>query len=402
MPSISASAGSSSTTSTLPFILAIPSRHHRRTRATMPAMNEPTPGWTSPGGDVTPPAGASYDVAGTPAWQPPPGWGQQGGDQQRRQQPQPGVVPLRPLGLGELLDGAVGLIRRYPRPVLGLSAALSIVVTVINVTLVVTAFTPLLKLNAGQLSGSGPAGTDQLDGLLGSTALGGLASSVVSVLAAIVLTGVLTAIAGRGVLGESMTLRQAWGQVRPALGRLVGLALLTGLLVYGTVGIGVVAAIALVALAGPAGALIGVPLGIAASAAAVYLYCRLALAPCATVLERAGVRQSLRRSGVLVRRSWWRVFGVLLLAFLVAAVISQVVQVPFLLFGIAPLGLRGGAGLVEGTTRLLVLTYIGGGIAQTVVAPFSAGVRALLYVDRRMRAEGLDVALAAASAQPAA
>jgi len=150
------------------------------------------------------------------------------------------------------------------------------------------------------------------------------------------------------------------------------------------------------------GVAVGVPLGIAASAAAVYLYCRFALAPCATVLERAGVRQSLRRSGVLVRRSWWRVFGVLLLAFLVAAVISQVVQVPFLLFGIAPLGLRGGAGLVEGTTRLLVLTYIGGGIAQTVVAPFSAGVRALLYVDRRMRAEGLDVALAAASAQPAA
>lgn len=364
-------------------------------------MNEPSPGWTSPGGEEAP--GPSYGGApayGEPAstWQSPPGWGQP-----RPLQPQPGVVPLRPLGLGELLDGAVGIIRRYPRPVLGLSAALSIIVTVINVTLVVTAFKPLLRFDANQLSGNGSAsGTDQLDGFLGGTALGGVASSIVSVLAAIVLTGVLTAIAGKGVLGEPMTLQQAWGEVRPVLGRLVGLALLTGLLIYGTFAVGIVAAVALVALAGTGGAVVGVLLGIAGACGAVYLYCRLSLAPCATVLERAGIRQSMRRSGILVRRSWWRVFGVLALAFVVGAVVSQVVQVPFLLFGIAPLGFRGGAGLIEGTTRLLVLTYIGGGIAQTVVAPFTAGVRALLYVDRRMRAEGLDVALQAAVAEGSA
>ena len=41
---------------------------------------------------------------------------------------------------------------------------------------------------------------------------------------------------------------------------------------------------------------------------------------------------------------------------------------------------------------------VGAGIAQTVVAPFTAGVRALLYIDRRMRAEGLDVSLMAAVA----
>jgi hypothetical protein len=148
---------------------------------------------------------------------------------------------------------------------------------------------------------------------------------------------------------------------------------------------------------------IAVPLIIGAVCLAVYLYCRLSLAPSALVLEKAGIRTSLRRSGVLVRRSWWRVFGVLALALIVATVVGQVVQLPFLIFGIAPLGVRGGgAALLQGTTRLLVLTYIGAGIAQTVIAPFSAGVRALLYVDRRMRAEGLDVALtAAASPRPA-
>ena len=376
----------------------------------MPAMTDSTSGWASPSGDVPsafpPPAPVnsptgpptaspmpSYGGA-TAGWQPPPGWGSP-----QPAQAQPGVVPLRPLGLGELLDGAVGLIRRYPRPVLGLSAGLSILVTILNVTLVVTAFKPLLSLDASTFSDSGSASASSVDGFLGGSALGGLASSVLTVLAAIVLTGVLTAIAGKGVLGEPMTLGQAWAEVRPVLGRLLGLALLTGLLVYGTLAVGIALAVLLGVLLGTAGIVVGVILGLSAACAAVYLYCRLALAPCAVVLEKAGVRLGLRRSGILVRRSWWRVCGVLLLALVVASIVGQVVQVPFLLFGIAPLGLRGGAGLTEGTTRLLILTYIGAGIAQTVTAPFTAGVRALLYVDRRMRAEGLDVALTAAAAQ---
>lgn len=330
---------------------------------------------------------------GAPAgqWQTPPGWGQP-----QSAEVKPGVVPLRPLGLGELLDGAVGLIRRYPRPVLGLSAALAIVVTVVNVLLVVTVFRPLLTFDSTTFTGTN--GQDQLDGVLGGTALGGVGSSVITALASIILAGILTAVAGRGVLGQPMTLSEAWADVRPALGRLIGLALLTGLLVYGSFALGIVVAVAAVALMGGAGAAIAVPVAIGLTCLAVYLYCRLALAPSAMVLERAGVRTSMRRSGILVRRSWWRVFGVLLLALMVASVVAQVVQLPFLIFGIAPLGLGGGTALLEGTTRLLVLSYIGAGIAQTVVAPFTAGVRALLYVDRRMRAEGLDVALTAAVA----
>ncbi|HSK58429.1 MAG TPA: hypothetical protein VK935_05175, partial [Actinomycetospora sp.] len=44
----------------------------------------------------------------------------------------PGVVPLRPLGLGEVLDGAVSVLRRYPRPSLGLAALVALVSTVCN------------------------------------------------------------------------------------------------------------------------------------------------------------------------------------------------------------------------------------------------------------------------------
>ena len=44
---------------------------------------------------------------------------------------------------------------------------------------------------------------------------------------------------------------------------------------------------------------------------------------------------------------------------------------------------------------------MGGLVAGTIVRPFSAGVAALLYIDRRMRAEALDLTLARAAAEPA-
>jgi len=114
------------------------------------------------------------------------------------------------------------------------------------------------------------------------------------------------------------------------------------------------------------------------------------------------VRQALRRSGVLVRRSWWRIFWILVLTVVIASFVSQVLRIPFVIFGGGATGLSRLTDPTGAGTATLVLSYIGAGVAQTIVAPFTAGVRALLYVDRRMRAEGLDVALAAAAAQRAA
>lgn len=390
-----------------------------RFHATICAMTDPGGGWASPGGwtppaDLAPPPLQKAPLDEVPApldprgWQAPTGWGGPasgpgGWGSPRPPEARPGVVPLRPLGLGELLDGAVALVRRYPRPALGLSAAVAAVSTLLNIVLALTALRPLLSFDPStfRLDGGTGSGTGQLDGALGGAALGGLGGAVVSALGTLVLTGAMTAIAGRGVLGQPTTFAQTWAQVRPVLLRLLVIAFLTALCVYGSVVLAVAGAVGLVAVLGLKALLVAVPLGLAGAGLAAYLYCRLALAPCAAVLESAGVRTSLRRSGVLVRRSWWRICGILVLTVIISSIVAQIVQVPFLLFGALPSGL--GSLLSPGGTtgRLLVVTYIGAGVAQTVVAPFTSGVRALLYVDRRMRAEGLDVALAAAAHQPA-
>lgn len=369
-------------------------------------MTQQPGGWSSPGGDQAdpdsqPPATPSAPT-GPPAtgFEAPPGWGgpqaQQPGGWGAPRPPElkPGVIPLRPLGLGELLDGAVGLVRRYPRPALGVSAAIALLATVVNLTLTVTAFAPLLSFDATTVE-SGDL--SQVEDAIGGAAIGGLAAFAVTGLATLVLTGVMTAIAGRAVLGQPMTVSDAWQQVRPALGRLVGVALLSGLIIYGSVVVAVLLLAGVVLLTGPSGLFLAIPAGLGALAFSVYLYGRLSLAPAVALLERAGVRASLRRSSVLVRRSWWRVFGIIVLSILIAGFVGQILQAPFLLFGALPNGLGSLTDPSGASLSILVLSAIGGGFAQTVVAPFTAGVRALLYIDRRMRAEGLDVSLAAAA-----
>jgi hypothetical protein len=212
------------------------------------------------------------------------------------------------------------------------------------------------------------------------------------------MTGAITAVVGKAVLGQPMSFGQAWTQVRSRLVPLIGLALLVLVVVAGTFLVATAAGVAAIAAFGGTGALVGVPLVLAGAVAAVWLYVRLSLAPCALVLERTGILASLRRSSVLVRRDWWRVFGILLLTVVIGTFVSQVVQLPF-----SALGAGSVSGLVDPdtdvlATRSLVLSAIGAGLAATLVAPFTAGVRALLYVDRRIRAEGLDVSLSAAAA----
>ena len=356
------------------------------------------PTWASP----PPPAGWGGPPTAQPGWggppTAPPGWGgplpgtPYGWGGPVPGAPRPGVVPLRPLGLGELLDGAVAVVRRYPRPTLGLSVVVASLSTVLGVLLVL-----LLPDNALDLSNT-DAAPQISEAQLGGLAASGLGGALVTGLAGIVLSGVITVVVGRAVLGEPMTTGQAWQAVRPLLARLVGLALLTGLIVVTVIAVGVGLAALSYAVAGAGGLLLGVPAALVGLAAAVYLYNRLSLAAPALVLEKVGVLEALRRSGVLVHRSFWRVLGVLLLTAMIAGAVGVVLQVPFVIAGGG-----GGGGLLGGSAgagvRGLVLAQIGSGVAQTLVSPFSSGVRALLYVDRRMRAEGLDVALAAASSR---
>jgi hypothetical protein len=338
-----------------------------------------------------------------------PAYGQQGGPGSRPyppwprppQAPKPGVIPLRPLGVGELLDGAFTSIRRNPRATLGIAAVLLTASAVITTTLSLILIHYLGSVNlptpGEQLT------TAQATHLL--TRMGEVLAPtlVVSVVLAFivdtVLTGLLTVVIGRSVLGHKITAGEAWQIARPRMAALIGATLLIPLILIGLWAVYVIVLVVLALVHAP-GALIGIFAALGAIAGIVltiWFLIMFRMAGPAVVLEREGPVQALKRSWRLVRGSFWRVLGITLLAGLIVAVTAGVLQLPFTIFGALA---GGGNSMLPGTggnVAGILISAVGGVVAGAVARPISAGVAVLLYVDLRMRREGLDLILQTAA-----
>lgn len=304
-----------------------------------------------------------------PNMPPPPSW----------QAPQqPGVVPLRPLSLTEIIDGAVKTMRAYPAVMLGVAAI------VVTISTIISYPTQASISNTTNELSPDATGQEVMDALAPSFTGAGIAM-VVSLVASAFLTGFLTTVVGKAVLGRPARFGEVWAEVKPQLGKLIGLALLPIVPIFG-----------LALIVGLAGALVPPLLIILAPAAlvvAIWLYVLyFALAAPALVLERCGVIESIKRSRALVQKSWWRIFGILLLALILVTVIASIIQIPFGLAGGGASAFSGDPG--EITFFGIVVGTIGAIIAGTITEPFRAAVTALLYTDQRMRREGLDIELA--------
>ncbi len=371
-----------------------------------------TPGWSAPGGQEPPPQQPGWQQPGwqQPGSQPPPGWQQQQqppvwgqppppgwGWGQPRPDVKPGVVALRPLGVGELLDGAVASLRENPAAMLGISALVAVVVQVVE--------TFALWLFVEDLNGIDPDSTvtaDQAEALLGAGLLALGISAIVAWLASIFLTGMLTVVVSRAVLGRKVSPGEAWRAARGRLPKLVLLTVLVSLITLSPFLITTVLIVGLV-LAGAEGAALAVTLlFLLAIPLAVWIYVRLALSTPAFMLETTGgrpatIRQALRRSSQLVRGSWWRTFGVLLLGLILTGIISGVVTTPvsFLLPELAGDAFINADG--SPTPLFLIVNALTAILVTTLTAPFTAALTVLLYVDRRIRREGLDIELARAA-----
>jgi membrane-anchored glycerophosphoryl diester phosphodiesterase (GDPDase) len=141
---------------------------------------------------------------------------------------------------------------------------------------------------------------------------------------------------------------------------------------------------------GAAGAIVGIVLGLAWLAVAIYLGAMLGLTPSIIVLERLKIFPAMSRSFKLVRNDFWRVFGIWLLGQIVAGVISTAVAVPFSIGGEL---LLGSASSTVAALGGLVVVSVGSVVSQIITAPFTAGIVVLLYTDRRIRSEAFDLVL---------
>jgi hypothetical protein len=305
-------------------------------------------------------------------------------------------VPLRPMGVGEILSGAFTSIRRNPAATLGLSAILLSVYGVAS-----TAFSLALRRVVADVniqSGQTPTHAQIQRLLFDIFAVllpSGLAIITLAFIIQIILTGLLTVVIGRGVLGQRVTMGEAWQLALPRLPAILGAIVLNALCVLGPVAVVAVLVIILALAHAYAGAVvIGVLGGIAVICVDLWFSVKFSMAPSVVVLERQGPARALARSWRLVGGSFWRVFGILLLAGIIVLVVGAVLQVPFSLAEVLAGGSAGLFGL-SGTRSVAAIIIAGVGtiVSGAVSRPVSAGVTVLLYLDLRMRKEGLDLAL---------
>lgn len=180
------------------------------------------------------------------------------------------------------------------------------------------------------------------DGSDAVTALWSLASLVVVLVGSLWLQGALTATVADVRDGRAdEDIEAIFRRVRPALGTLFVAGLLTGL---------------------------GIALGfVALIVPGLFLLTRWILVTPAVVLERLGATDAMRRSWHLVRGHGWRVFAVILLTMLASGIAQSVALA---LFAFLPEFLQ---------------NWIGGLVANSLVAPFVALAWTVLYF--RLRGE---------------
>jgi hypothetical protein len=148
-----------------------------------------------------------------------------------------------------------------------------------------------------------------------------------------------------------------------------------------------VASVIWVSLLAGLGILVGLVLVIVPG---IYLAVAWSVAIPVVLGENLRGRAALGRSRALVRGRWWPCAGVLFLSFLLAAIVSAVIE----------LIVAAVAGSSGNDTVLFLDQGASSLIADTLVLPFQVAVTTVLYIDLRVRKEGFDVQLLTHSLEP--
>ncbi|WP_411373739.1 hypothetical protein ACLH0K_11535 [Arthrobacter sp. MPF02] len=356
--------------------------------------------WGQPGWQQQPPG--QQPPWGQPSYQarpPYPGSPYQGGPNNPFGQPRyvappkPGIVPLRPLMFGEILDGSFQAIRRNAKAMLGaallaqsLAAILAAVVTAVTAT------------SMGSIEAWADTATAEDVAALG---IGFFAAVLVVALLTLfisaVLQGAMVVPVARSILNRPTSFRRMWALSRSRAGALVRLALLllgAGLLAFVLLA---VLGVALVSAMEGTGALLLIPVVLNFIALSIWIAIKVLVAPAAVVVEELGAVAGLRRSWELTRANWWRILGITVVISIMVGIVSQVVMIPvslltsFLTTVATPHA--GSEQTAAVAVAVGVATAVLGALVGALGYAFQTSVMALLYMDLRMRKDGLDINL---------
>ena len=263
-------------------------------------------------------------------------------------------LPLRQMGIGELVDGAVKLYRRDWLALTGIAALVLIPLTFVQLWV---SQTMVSSVDVFTTDAEFQAMTTQL--LVVTLVF----AAVQLLIAQPFLVAAISRAAADAYLGERVTLAQT---LRYALSRLLAILWVTVITLVVTI-VGFI--------------LLIIP--------GIIAMIRLTLAPAVVVVEDVRGTKAISRSWSLTSGHFWRVFATLLLSGIISAVGAAIIQIPTEVIAtmIGPEGWP--------------VSALGTALATALITPFSLLIVVLLYFDLRVRKEGYDIEVMAQELAPA-
>jgi hypothetical protein len=318
--------------------------------------------------------------------------------------PKPGVIPLHPLSLADVLTGIFGTLRQYFKALYAPLVLLVLATGAITAAVVALSYSPLHTLytnihDQGHVTGSQSA---QLAAWLGGIVL----LCVLHAFCAYSASGLISsAVLRHAVVGRRATVRQILAEAATRLWPTVGGF---GLLLVAYAGPLLVAAAVtflLGVLIGGAGVVLGFLLIAAAFGWMILVGFRMALLAPVIVLENQGPKAGFARAWRLNQGNWWRTVGFTFVTSLMGSFATQIVNIPVSLLTSGSLvnslpqegqnwtvaNMPSFSSLWMYLIGFLITLYITG----VLILPLLPLCNGLLYIDRRIRRESLDEQLAA-------
>ena len=304
---------------------------------------------------------------------------------------QPGIIPLRPLTVGELFNGAFQAVRVNPQTMFGFAFAIMAVVGLVQAFFASSSTSSLTRaLSSGD--------ANDLVYSLGNS-MGSFVTSGLTLLATAFLSGMLALTVWDAVLGRKSSPADAWHRFSPRFVPVLLATLLIGIIEF--VAIVVVLLVFMIpfilvvvnaasarsydsASAGIGGAFAIIFLMIVALIViACFLTVKFAFTSSAVVLEGLGPVDAMKRSWSLSKGSFWRILGRIWLIGIVTGLISAV------LGGIVGAILGVGAAAADSVGMLVAFSAFLSALLSAVVIPVQSSFYTLMYLDERMRKENL-------------
>ncbi|MDR1432149.1 MAG: hypothetical protein LBI99_08520 [Propionibacteriaceae bacterium] len=288
-----------------------------------------------------------------------------------------GIVPLRPLGLGDILGGAFRAVRFAPLAMLGLTLGVLLVAQLLGSLLGLIFARESITADPGMGMFSAPWST--ISGLL-----------AVMLTIVVVNTG-LTHTVAEAIAGRRVPPLEAL--------RLMGRRMWSALALFALIGLVIAAAVVVVAIlfeaasdSGAASAIqLLVVLVLIGVAAGLAFGVKLLFAPCAIAVEGLGPLRAISRSWQLTRGVFWRTAGIYLLVSGIVWLAANMIMDVFVVVGLLLLAIVTAA--VGENVAMSVIVVVATLASTVLTLPLTSAVTTLLYVDSRIRLEGYDIML---------